>query len=64
MQQLEGYHLKEIGRITILHDDNEGIRLFTNMEDNESIYEGLEGSGEDLNEALEDLAFSAEILNR
>ena len=34
------------------------------MEDEDSLYQGLEGSGENLQEALEDLIFSVEIINR
>jgi hypothetical protein len=58
--------LNEIGRITI-YKDNEGIRLKLDLDQALSVtqsgrLDGIEGSGETLTEALEDLYISADLI--
>ena len=49
--------------IRIIQNYEEGFRVIIDMDDENSKYEGLEGSGDTLSEALEDLATSVEIIN-
>jgi hypothetical protein len=53
----------DLGQIRITYDRDSGYHLLVDMDDGDNKYERLEGTGDTLDEALDDLASSVEFID-